>query len=138
MTLKKLLAIGFCTFLLVGCVPAEEIDSAEDSENEVTEESSQVEEEIAEDEQTCFVMGDGECYEPGEVVADTDCTVNEEGECTPLDESVADDEEAVTEDSTKPECFVMFDGNCYKPGETVPDTGCKVNEEGACTPMDQL
>lgn len=113
MTLKKLLAIGFCTFLLVGCVPAEEIDATEDSENEVTEES-------AEDEQTCFVMGDGKCYEPGEVVADTDCTVNEEGECTRLDEK------------EKTSCITMFDGNCYQPGEVIPDTSCKVTENGEC------
>ncbi len=125
MTLKKLLAIGFTTFLLVGCMPAEEADPTE--ENIMEEEVGESEEE----DQTCFVMSDGECYEPGENVADTDCIVNEEGGCKGLDEiSVEANEE--------PECFVMSDGNCYKPGETIPDTGCKVNNEGGCMSLDEM
>ena len=34
--------------------------------------------------------------------------------------------------------FLMFDNNCYLPGENVMDTNCRVSEEGGCQSLDSI
>lgn len=31
--------------------------------------------------------------------------------------------------------FIMRDGNCYAPGENIPDTDCFVSPTGGCNPL---
>jgi hypothetical protein len=79
-----------------------------------------------------FLMSDGKCYAPGEVIPETDCTVSSTGECEVLgSEELSQNEDKCTTQNNELG-FIMFDGKCYAPGEVVFDSGCRVTLIGTC------
>jgi hypothetical protein len=54
-----------------------------------------------------------------------------------LDRTIQYIEKECTTPNGKAGFIMPADGNCYAPGETIPDTDCKVSSTGTCTPLNQ-